>query len=140
MEKALEEIKRCIEIMKQLRDPKTGCAWDLKQTPQSIVPNLMEEAEECKEAIESKDVEDIKEELGDVFLQIVFQSQLAEEAGQFDIGDVAKGLSEKLVRRHPHIFGSEEDRKHRDNPEMILKRWNEIKTEEKAQRKARKPQ
>lgn len=117
--------------MRDLRDPKTGCGWDLQQTPASISRNIIEEAYECFDAISEGDQAGTQEELGDLLLQVIFQSQMASEAGDFTLADVARGLSDKLIRRHPHIFGTEEDKKHRDNPDVILRRWDEIKAIEK---------
>ena len=133
MKKTLAEIQKCIELMQQLRNPNSGCPWDLKQDHASLAPYLIEEAQECYDAIQEKEMGAIQEELGDLLLQILFHCQLAAEAKQFTLAEVAQTLSEKLVRRHPHIFGTEEEKKLRDvlTPEEVLKKWNEIKAQEK---------
>lgn len=100
------EIQRLIEIVAQLRDPATGCPWDLEQTHKSLIPHLIEEAYEVIDAIQSEDNEHIAEELGDLLLQVVLHAQIARESGTFDIESVAAKISEKLVKRHPHVFGS----------------------------------
>lgn len=99
---SLEEV---LIIMARLRDPQEGCAWDLKQSFDSIVPHTLEEAFEVADAIERRDFDDLRSELGDLLLQVVFHSRMAEEEGLFDFHDVAATLAEKLVRRHPHVFG-----------------------------------
>jgi ATP diphosphatase len=99
-------ISKIEQIMKDLRDPTKGCPWDLKQTYQSIIPFTIEEVYEVVEAIEQKDFESLKDELGDLFFQVVFYSQLAREDGYFDLNDVINNLSDKLIRRHPHVFSS----------------------------------
>lgn len=99
------QIARLLEIMATLRDPQRGCEWDLAQTFATIVPHTIEEAYEVADAVERGDPHEIKDELGDLFFQVVFQARIAEEAGLFDLGDVARSISEKLIARHPHIFG-----------------------------------
>ncbi|TVQ75111.1 MAG: nucleoside triphosphate pyrophosphohydrolase [Chromatiaceae bacterium] len=94
-----------LAIMARLRDPQRGCAWDLKQTFDSIVPHTLEEAFEVADAIERRDFDELRSELGDLLLQVVFHSRMAQEEGRFDFHDVAATLAEKLVRRHPHVFG-----------------------------------
>lgn len=115
-----------IEIMSLLRSP-DGCPWDREQTPQSIKHNLLEEACEAMDAIDSGDNELIREELGDLLLQVVFQSQMAAEKGFFSVHDVVSGIVNKLKRRHPHIFG---DLKLETAAE-VLRNWEAIKTKEK---------
>jgi MazG family protein len=115
-----------VEIMARLRGP-GGCPWDHEQTPESLRPYLLEEAYEVLEAIEGGDAAALREELGDLLLQIVFQSQLAAEAGRFTIADVARAISDKLVRRHPHVFG---DVRVRDAGEVV-RNWGRIKAEER---------
>ncbi|PIE78975.1 MAG: nucleoside triphosphate pyrophosphohydrolase, partial [Candidatus Delongbacteria bacterium] len=90
--------------MKKLRDPNGGCPWDLKQTHQTLKKYVLEEAYEVMDAIDSGDMTELKKELGDLLLQVVFQAQVAEEAREFNFNDVAKSISDKLVERHPHIF------------------------------------
>lgn len=93
-----------LRIMERLRDPETGCPWDLKQSFQSIVPSTLEEAYELADAIESDDLQHVEEELGDLLFQVVFYSQLGRELGVFDFTSVVQGITEKLIRRHPHVF------------------------------------
>jgi tetrapyrrole methylase family protein/MazG family protein len=124
--KILKELDKLIEVMALLRGPE-GCPWDRKQNYYSIKENIIEEAYEVVEALERKDIEAFKEELGDLLLQVVFESQMAYEAGDFDLGDVSRVLREKLIRRHPHVFA---EVKVKDSAE-VLHNWNEIKKEEK---------
>jgi tetrapyrrole methylase family protein/MazG family protein len=118
---------RLVEIMATLRGP-TGCPWDREQTPDTLKPYLVEETYEVLEALEAKDWSAFKEELGDLLLQIVFHAQLMAEAGVFTIDDVAQAIAEKLVRRHPHVFG---DVKVKDSGEVV-QNWAKIKAQEKA--------
>ncbi len=118
---------RLVEIMATLRSP-TGCPWDREQTPDSLKPYLVEETYEVLDALEAKDLPAFKEELGDLLLQIVFHSQLMAEAGEFTIEDVAQAIADKLVRRHPHVFG---DVKVQDASEVV-QNWVKIKAQEKA--------
>jgi tetrapyrrole methylase family protein/MazG family protein/ATP diphosphatase len=97
-------LSRLLDIMARLRDPQSGCPWDREQTFATIAPYTVEEAYEVADAIERGDIGDLKEELGDLLLQVVFHSRIAEEAGQFDFADVAAAISDKMVRRHPHVF------------------------------------
>jgi ATP diphosphatase len=120
------QLARLRAIMHRLRAP-GGCPWDAEQTHESILPNLIEEAYETVDTIRRGDHEHLKEELGDLLLQVVFHSEMAEEAGRFDLDDVARGISEKLVRRHPHVFGQSEAA----DSEAVLKQWDEIKRGEK---------
>jgi len=99
-------IQKLLDLMRQLRGPE-GCPWDREQTPESLRPYIIEEACELVDAIEDGDPSDIQEELGDLLLQVVFQCQLANEAGRFSFDDAVKGINEKLIRRHPHVFGGE---------------------------------
>ncbi|RMH68573.1 MAG: nucleoside triphosphate pyrophosphohydrolase [Gemmatimonadetes bacterium] len=115
-----------VEIMSRLRG-RDGCPWDRKQTHQSITPYLLEEAYEAIEAIEHNDFTHLKEELGDLLLQIVFHAQMAHEANRFTIDDVIQAISEKMVRRHPHVFGE----KKLDTAEQVLTSWEQIKKAEK---------
>ncbi len=100
-----ENISKLLDIMSQLRDPETGCPWDIKQNFDTIAPYTVEEAYEVADAIERKDMNDLKDELGDLLLQVVFHAQMAKEAGLFDFNDVVDSISDKMVNRHPHIFG-----------------------------------
>jgi len=101
----MENTRRLLEIMAQLRHPETGCPWDLQQDFASLIPYTIEEAYEVAEAAERGDVDDLREELGDLLLQVVFHSRIAEERGDFDFEAVADAIASKLVRRHPHVFG-----------------------------------
>lgn len=116
------------ELIAQLRAP-GGCPWDAKQTHASIAPNMIEEAYEAVDAIETRDSAGLKEELGDVLLQVVLQAQIACEGQEFDIADVIEGVHTKIVRRHPHVFGEE----HVENAEETLHLWAKIKRQEKAE-------
>src|SRR5215831_14449565 len=98
-------ISRLIEIMAALRTPKSGCPWDLEQTFATIAPYTIEEAYEVADAIGRNDLDDLREELGDLLLQVVFHARMAQERDAFDFGDVVRAITEKLLRRHPHVFG-----------------------------------
>ena len=98
-------MKKLLSIMEQLRDPDTGCPWDRKQTLKSIFPHTLEEVHEVGDAIDRGDMDDLKDELGDLLFQVVFYSQIAAENGDFDFNDVVTGISDKMTRRHPHVFG-----------------------------------
>ena len=128
--KGVAELARLLDIMARLRRPGDGCPWDLEQTIDTIKPNLIEEAYEALDAMESGNREHLTEELGDLLLQIVFQAQIAAQEGSFNFADVAQGISEKLIRRHPHIFG---DVKVADSKE-VLRNWDAIKKTEKKAR------
>jgi ATP diphosphatase len=106
----MADIKKLLEIMERLRDPQDGCSWDVKQDFASIAPYTVEEAYEVADAIERQDMDDLRDELGDLLFQVVFHARMAEEAGHFDFGDVVSGISEKMQRRHPHVFGSEAEK------------------------------
>ncbi len=123
-------LKEVVETVRILRSPE-GCAWDREQTHQSIRQNMLEEAYEAAEAIDENCVEHIKEELGDVLLQVLLHSQIADDDKEFNIQDVAKVLNEKLIHRHPHVFGKN---KTTDTKE-ILSNWEKLKAEEKKERK-----
>jgi len=124
----VSEIQRLREIVFKLRAP-DGCPWDREQTHKSLARCLVEEASEVLEAIDEDDPESMEEELGDLLLQVVMHACLAEEVGRFDLEDVAKGISEKLIRRHPHVFGDESQRVNTSSE--VLDRWELIKAEEK---------
>src|SRR6478752_5175252 len=102
------DISRLFEIMAMLRTPGSGCPWDLEQTFSTIAPYTIEEAYEVADAIEKGDMEHLKEELGDLLLQVVYHARMAEEAGAFAFNDVAEAISDKMIRRHPHVFGEDE--------------------------------
>lgn len=120
-----KRFEKLVEIMRKLRAP-GGCPWDREQTPQSIAPYLLEETYEALEAIDKGDHENTREELGDVLLQVVFQSQMADEAGYMNVGDVIDSISNKLIRRHPHVFG---DAKVKSSAH-VLQNWEKIKKTE----------
>ena len=120
------QLERLRAIMHRLRAP-GGCPWDAEQTHGSLVSNLIEEAYETVDAIQRCDMEHLQEELGDLLLQVVFHSELAEEAGRFDLDEVARGIAEKLVRRHPHVFAASGV----NTTDGVLKQWDEIKRVEK---------
>ena len=124
MKNTFEEL---VETFAVLRGP-NGCPWDKKQTHESLIKNMREEAEELVAAIEKKDVENMKEELGDVLLQVLLHAQIAKEEGLFTIDDVIQGLYDKLHRRHPHVFG---DHAKAASPEEALAVWKEMKQKEK---------
>ena len=124
------DIGRLLEIMAALRTPKTGCPWDLEQNFATIAPYTLEEAYEVADAIARDDLTDLKEELGDLLLQVVFHARMAEEQRAFDFGDVVQAITEKLIRRHPHVFGDERSQ----TPEAVKGLWERIKAEEKAAR------
>lgn len=117
-------INRLRSIMTRLRDPETGCEWDSVQTFATIAPYTIEEAYEVADAIERGDLDDIRDELGDLLLQVVFHSRIAEETGAFDFDDVATAISDKMERRHPHIFGGASDGGHHW--------WEEMKASERS--------
>ena len=116
-----------LDIISQLRHPITGCPWDLKQTHQTLSPYLLEEAYEAVEAIESQDPEKIKDELGDVLLQVVLHAQLAKEANQFDFEAIAETLGKKMVERHPHVFAPETLKSDIETPEAVNQQWDQLK-------------
>jgi ATP diphosphatase len=131
------EIHRLIEIMAALRTPKTGCPWDLEQNFGTIAPYTIEEAYEVADAIARDDLDDLREELGDLLLQVVFHARMAEEEKAFDFGDVVTAITDKLIRRHPHVFG---DTAGPATQEQIKSTWDVIKKQEKAERAVRDPQ
>ena len=127
----MRETKALTRIMAKLRGP-GGCPWDRKQTHRSLRPMILEEVYELLEAIDQGDDHALKEELGDVLLHVLFHAQLARERRAFDFQAVAKELADKLVRRHPHVFGKEKLR----NPSQVLRRWHQLKQKEKPSRKS----
>ena len=122
------DISRLIEIMAALRAPETGCPWDSEQDFSSIAPYTIEEAYEVADAIARGDLDDLREELGDLLLQVVYHAQMAEEAGRFSFGDVVEAITAKMIRRHPHVFGDKKAR----SAGMAKGMWEKIKAEEKA--------
>jgi ATP diphosphatase len=129
-----KDITRLIEIMAALRQPETGCPWDVVQTFETIKPYTLEEAYEVADAIERGDMDDLCDELGDLLLQVVFHARMAEEAGHFAFADVVEAITRKMIRRHPHVFA----RSDADTPEAVKLQWSEIKQAEKAERRARR--
>jgi nucleoside triphosphate diphosphatase len=132
--KASRDIVRLLEIMAALRTPGTGCPWDLEQNFASIAPYTIEEAYEVADAIARGDLMDLRDELGDLLLQVVFHARMAQEQGEFDFGDVVQAICEKLLRRHPHVFGDATALA----PDAVKGLWDLIKAEEKAERADRR--
>ena len=128
------ELEKLIEVIHRLRDPEKGCPWDIKQTHQSLLKYLIEEAYEFIHAAESKDTEGMEEELGDLLLQILLHARLAEEAKTFTLESVAKKLRDKLVYRHPHVFGNDTHLKL--SSEQVLDRWQDLKVKSKTPEKS----
>lgn len=126
----MQHTRRLIQIMAQLRDPVGGCPWDLEQTFTSLAPYTLEEAYEVVDAVERADFDDLRDELGDLLLQVVFHARLAEERQLFDFESVARAISDKLVRRHPHVF---EGREFSDDRER-LRYWESSKVEERREK------
>jgi len=132
-------IEQLVDLMTMLRDRQHGCPWDLKQTIKSLLPYTLEEAYEVADAIESNDMVELEDELGDLLFQVVFYAQIAKEQGLFDFGDVAAAIGDKLIRRHPHVFpqkdvsqfGLEQD----ISAEQVVLNWEAIKAEEKEQKR-----
>src|SRR5690349_13856833 len=125
-------IQKLLEIMARLRAPDGGCPWDLEQTFATIAPYTIEEAYEVADAIERGALDDLLGELGDLLFQVVFHSRMAEEAGAFDFGDVVAEISEKLERRHPHVFGERRELGVAEQSRL----WEEIKKDERERRRA----
>jgi nucleoside triphosphate diphosphatase len=132
--KASRDIADLLAIMAALRHPATGCPWDVEQTFATIAPYTIEEAHEVAEAIATGDREDLREELGDLLLQVVFHARMAEEDGAFDFGGVVEAVTRKMIRRHPHVFGERRGW----TPAEVKASWARIKAEEKAERAARR--
>jgi ATP diphosphatase len=128
------DISTLLEIMARLRDPESGCPWDIEQDFRSIRHYTIEEAYEVADAIEREDYEDLRDELGDLLLQPVYHAQMASEAGLFDIGDVIQSVTEKLIRRHPHVFGDDDA----GNAAASERRWENIKAEERRNKAERR--
>ncbi len=124
-------MEELIDVVAKLRAP-DGCPWDREQTHASLRPNMLEEAYEAVDAIDDNDAPHLREELGDVLLQVLLHSQIASEANEFTLDDVAKELKEKLIHRHPHVFGTAKI----NNADDVLKTWDKLKSEEKTERKS----
>ena len=133
----MSAIDNLLQVMADLRHPADGCPWDIRQTSRSIAGCTLDETHEVIDAIERDDIENLKEELGDLLFNIVFHARIAEEQGQFDFDEVAQGIADKMLRRHPHVFGAERDQ-HWDDA-TLAQNWQRIKAEEKAQRTAPRP-
>lgn len=127
----IEEFKELVEVIAKLRAP-DGCQWDREQTHQTLRPNMLEEAYEAVDAIDDNDMKHLREELGDVLLQVVLHAQIASEEGAFSIEDVTRDLKDKLIHRHPHVFGDVKVNSTKD----ILDNWEKLKAEEKKHRKS----
>ncbi|MCC6778227.1 MAG: nucleoside triphosphate pyrophosphohydrolase [Hyphomicrobiales bacterium] len=134
--KPSRDISGLIEVMAALRTPVTGCPWDLEQDFATIAPYTIEEAYEVAEAIARGDLDDLKDELGDLLLQVVYHARIAEEQGAFAFGDVVEAVTRKMIRRHPHVFGDENGVVTSGH---VAETWDRIKAEEKAERAARRP-
>ncbi len=127
----MQELKKLLKIMADLRNPDGGCPWDIKQSFASIAAYTVEEAYEVADAIERKDMEDLKNELGDLLFQVVFHAQMASEQNQFDFVDVVNEINNKLVSRHPHVFGGDKTR----DEEQLNSDWEKHKKQERAEKK-----
>ncbi|OIP68546.1 MAG: nucleoside triphosphate pyrophosphohydrolase [Oscillatoriales cyanobacterium CG2_30_44_21] len=125
----LKALQNLIDVVAKLRSPDGGCPWDLQQTPQSLIPYVIEEAYEVVDAIQGGDSKAIAEELGDLLMQVVLQSQIASEHNQFSIAEVADGIAQKLIRRHPHVFSDLKA----ESMDEIHQNWERIKAEEKGE-------
>ena len=121
-------IEKLLEVMRALRNPETGCPWDVDQDFSSIAPYTIEEAYEVADAIAREDFDELRSELGDLLFQVVFYAQMGTEKGYFDFDDIANGIADKLIRRHPHVFGSAEERQ----AGKVDGSWEEIKEQERA--------
>jgi ATP diphosphatase len=124
------QISRLLSIMKRLRDPETGCPWDKEQTFATIAPYTLEETYEVLDAINREDFDDLRGELGDLLFQVVFYAQMAQEEGRFNFDDICAAISDKLERRHPHIFADGTA----ENSTEVLERWEQIKSDERAEK------
>ena len=131
--KPSRDIARLLEIMAALRTPGSGCPWDLEQSFQTIAPYTLEEAYEVADAIARGDLVHLKDELGDLLLQVVYHARMAQEESAFDFGDVVEGITAKMIRRHPHVFADEQGK----TAEAVRGLWERIKAEEKAERGAK---
>lgn len=132
-----KDIRDLLQLMAALRDRENGCPWDIEQTFETIKPYTLEEAYEVADAIERNDMEDLKDELGDLLFQVVFHSQMAQEAGEFGFDDVVEAIMTKMIRRHPHVFAKSDA----NTPAAVKLQWDTIKAAEKkdrAERRARR--
>lgn len=126
----MKTMEQLLQVMASLRDPENGCPWDIEQTFASLVPYTLEESYEVADAIDQQDYEELRHELGDLLFQVVFYAQIAREKGLFDFHDVAAAISEKLIRRHPHVFADENI----DTVEQQTAAWDEHKRQEREQK------
>jgi len=124
----MTSINKLLEVMRKLRDPETGCPWDVDQDFSTIAPYTIEEAYEVADAIEREDFDELRSELGDLLFQVVFYAQMASERGYFEFEDIAAGIADKMIRRHPHVFGSSAERA----AGKVDGSWEEIKEQERA--------
>jgi len=122
-------IENLLQVMRDLRDPDNGCPWDIRQTSSSIAPHTLDETHELLDAIEREDTDNLREELGDLLFNIVFHARIAEEKGQFSFDDVAQGIADKMLRRHPHVFGESRDQQVSDAE--LSQQWQALKQAEK---------
>lgn len=129
------DISRLLEIMARLRTPEGGCPWDLQQNFATIAPYTIEEAYEVADAIARGDLDDLRDELGDLLLQVVYHARMAEEQDAFSFGDVVEAITRKMIRRHPHVFADQDGKL---TPVGVTSAWDRIKAEEKAERAARR--
>ncbi len=129
---AIAALQNLIDVVAKLRSP-DGCPWDLAQTPSSLIPYVIEEAYEVVDAIKSGDSVAIAEELGDLLLQVVLQAQIASESANFTLKDVAQGITQKLIRRHPHVFGDDVETLQATSIEQVRQNWEQIKAAEKGE-------
>jgi nucleoside triphosphate diphosphatase len=130
------DISRLLDIMAMLRTPGTGCPWDLEQNFATIAPYTIEEAHEVADAIARGDLDDLRDELGDLLLQVVFHARMGEEQNAFSFGDVVEAITAKMIRRHPHVFADSDGRL---TPSDVKGAWDRIKAEEKAERASQRP-
>lgn len=126
------ELERCINVIRALRHPQTGCPWDLEQTHDSLLKYLIEESYEFVEAVERKDPKMMEEEIGDVLFQVLLHTTMGEETGRFSLESSAKLLADKLIRRHPHVFKNQDEKL---TPDQVIENWQKIKTAEKGEKK-----
>lgn len=129
------ELERAISVIRKLRDPEGGCPWDLEQTHKSLLPFLTEEAYEFIHAVESENIGEMKDELGDILLQVILHATIADQEGSFNLEDVSKNLADKLIRRHPHVF---DEKVGKLTQKEIKENWQEIKKQERAENKISK--
>jgi XTP/dITP diphosphohydrolase len=130
---SLEALSELVAVVSRLRDPQTGCPWDLEQTHASLVPYVIEEAHEVADAIRHGDDGHLEEELGDLLLQVVLHAQIAREQGRFDLASISRAISSKLIRRHPHVFGGAQAK----DVAAVKQTWEAIKAEERQQKTTR---